>query len=265
MAQYLHLISNTASPTPLDVWAPSDRYLKPQYSDQVALGYATNFKGGDYSLETEVFYKTVQNRLDYIDGANLIANESIERELLAGHTRAYGLEILLRKNTGKFTGWLSYTYSKSEQQTLGRTDYETGINNGEWYATAYDKPHNLSLTGTYTFNKKWNTSAVFTLQSGIPANFPVGKYKYFGVSISNYSARNAYRLPVYHRLDVSVSYTPHPERKWKSEWVFGIYNLYNRYNAASIYFRNNRETQQSEAVKLSIFGIVPSLTYNFSF
>ena len=265
MTQYLHLISNTASPTPLDIWTPSDRYLKPQYSDQVALGYTTNLKGGDYSLETEVFYKTVQNRLDYIDGANLVANESIEREVLAGHTRAYGWEVLLRKNTGKFTGWLSYTYSKSQQQTPGRTDYETGINNGQWYASAYDKPHNLSLTGTYTFNKKWNASAVFTLQSGIPANFPIGKYSYFGVSISNYSARNAYRLPVYHRLDVSLSYTPHPERKWKSEWVFGVYNLYNRYNAASIYFRNNRETQQSEAVKLSIFGIVPSLTYNFSF
>ena len=265
MTQYLHLISNTASPTPLDIWTPSDRYLKPQYSDQVALGYTTNLKGGDYSLETEIFYKTVQNRLDYIDGANLVANESIEREVLAGHTRAYGWEVLLRKNTGKFTGWLSYTYSKSQQQTPGRTDYETGINNGQWYASAYDKPHNLSLTGTYTFNKKWNASAVFTLQSGIPANFPIGKYKYFGVSISNYSARNAYRLPIYHRLDVSVSYTPHPERKWKSEWVFGIYNLYNRYNAASIYFRSNRETQQSEAVKLSIFGIVPSLTYNFSF
>ena len=265
MAQYLHLISNTSSPTPLDVWVPSDRYLKPQYSDQVALGYATNLKEGAYSLETEVFYKTVQNRLDYIDGANLTANEFIEREVLPGRTRAYGWEVLLRKNTGTLTGWLSYTYSKSQQQTPGRTSYESGINNGEWYASAYDKPHNLSLTGTYTFSKKWNASAVFTLQSGIPGNFPVGKYRYFGVSIANYSARNAYRLPLYHRLDVSLSYTPHPERKWKSEWVFGVYNLYNRYNAASIYFRSNRETQQSEAVKLSIFGIVPSITYNFSF
>ena len=265
MAQYLHLISNTSSPTPLDVWTPSDRYLKPQYSDQVALGYATNLKEGAYSLETEVFYKTVQNRLDYIDGANLTANEFIEREVLPGRTRAYGWEVLLRKNTGTLTGWLSYTYSKSQQQTPGRTSYESGINNGEWYASAYDKPHNLSLTGTYTFSKKWNASAVFTLQSGIPGNFPVGKYRYFGVSIANYSARNAYRLPLYHRLDVSLSYTPHPERKWKSEWVFGVYNLYNRYNAASIYFRSNRETQQSEAVKLSIFGIVPSITYNFSF
>ena len=265
MAQYLHLISNTSSPTPLDVWTPSDRYLKPQYSDQVALGYATNLKEGAYSIETEVFYKTVQNRLDYIDGANLTANEFIEREVLPGRTRAYGWEVLLRKNTGTLTGWLSYTYSKSQQQTPGRTSYESGINNGEWYASAYDKPHNLSLTGTYTFSKKWNASAVFTLQSGIPGNFPVGKYRYFGVSIANYSARNAYRLPLYHRLDVSLSYTPHPERKWKSEWVFGVYNLYNRYNAASIYFRSNRETQQSEAVKLSIFGIVPSITYNFSF
>ena len=265
MAQYLHLISNTSSPTPLDVWVPSDRYLKPQYSDQVALGYATNLKEGAYSIETEVFYKTVQNRLDYIDGANLTANEFIEREVLPGRTRAYGWEVLLRKNTGTLTGWLSYTYSKSQQQTPGRTSYESGINNGEWYASAYDKPHNLSLTSTYTFSKKWNASAVFTLQSGIPGNFPVGKYRYFGVSIANYSARNAYRLPLYHRLDVSLSYTPHPERKWKSEWVFGVYNLYNRYNAASIYFRSNRETQQSEAVKLSIFGIVPSITYNFSF
>lgn len=265
MAQYLHLISNTSSPTPLDVWAPSDSFLKPQSSNQFALGYASNFKEGTYSLETEVFYKTVQNRLDYIDGANLLANESIEREVLTGHTRSLGWEFLLRKNTGKLTGWLSYTYSISKQQTPGRNDQETGINNGEWYNTPYDKPHNLSLTGSYALSPKWNISAVFTLQSGIPANYPVGKYKYFGVTISNYSSRNLYRLPTYHRLDLSASYTPNPNKKWKSEWVFGVYNVYNRYNAASIYFRNNKETRQSEAVKLSLFGIVPSITYNFTF
>lgn len=264
-SQYLHLISNTSSPTPLDVWAPSDKYIKPQLADQFAIGYATNFAHDKYSLEVETYYKKVKNRLDYIDGADLIGNEAIEQVLLNGQSRAYGLEFLLRKNTGKFTGWIAYTLSKSEQQTPGRTDIETGINNGNWYSTTYDKPHDISVTATYALSPKWTFGAVFNLQTGLPANFPVARYNYMGMIIPNYSKRNEYRLPTYHRLDLSATYTPQNNKKWKSEWTFGIYNVYNRKNAVSISFRENTDTYKNEAVKLSIFGIIPSVTYNFSF
>lgn len=266
-AQYLHLISNTSSPTPLDVWTPSDSFLKPQKADQYAVGFASNFAEDKYSFETEVYYKQGKNRLDYIDGADLIANEAIEQVLLSGETRAYGLEILLRKNTGKLTGWIAYTLSKSEQKTVGRNEQETGINYGEWYSTPYDKPHDLSVTATYAISPRWTLGAVFTLQTGLPANFPKGKYEYFGQIVPSYGKRNEYRLPTYHRFDISATYTPERKenRRWKGEWVFGVYNLYNRMNATSIFFRQNVETQRNEAVKLSIFGIVPSVTYNFVF
>ena len=265
-AQYIHLISNTGSPTPLDVWTPSDSFIKPQLANQWALGYATNFVDDKYTAEIETYYKRVENRLDYIDGANLIANEAIEQVLLSGTNRAYGLELLLRKNTGKLTGWIAYTLSKSEMKTAGRTAEEIGINYGDWYSTAYDKPHDLSITATYVLSPKWSFSGVFNLQSGLPANFPVGKYYYLGNTIPNYSKRNQYRLPTYHRLDLSATYTPsQTNKRWKSEWVFGVYNAYNRKNAVSISFRENKETNRNEAVKLSIFGIIPSVTYNFSF
>ncbi len=267
MAQYLHLISNTSSPTPLDVWTPSGKYIEPQLLDQVALGYFRNFKNDDYTLEVETFYKKIKNRLDYIDGADLIANNAIEQVLLNGRARAYGLEVLLRKNEGKLTGWISYTLSRSEQQTEGRTPDEIGINNGEWYKTGYDKLHNLSVTSSYELNDKWSFGAIFALQSGQPVTYPNGQYVYGDLSIPSFGNRNEDRLPAYHHLDVSATYTPKPEKKkgWQGEWVFSIYNLYNRRNAASITFRQNEDTGYNEAVRLSIFGIIPSVTYNFKF
>jgi hypothetical protein len=267
MAQYLHLISNTASATPLDVWAPSDNFMKPQLLDQIAAGYFRNFKNDTYSLETEVFYKTLKNRVDYIDGADLIANDAIEQVVLPGKARAYGLEVLFRKNTGKLTGWVAYTLSRAEQQTPGRTPNESGINGGKWYHTGYDKLHNISVTGSYAYTDKWSFSAIFALQSGQPVTFPNGQYTYGDINIPSYGLRNEDRLPMYHHLDVSATYSPKPEKKkgWQGEWVFSIYNLYNRQNAASISFRQNEDTGSNEAVRLSIFGIIPSVTYNFKF
>jgi hypothetical protein len=267
MAQYLHLISNTQSPTPLDVWTPSDDYLKPQILDQVAFGYFRNFKNGAYSLEAETFFKKVKNRLDYIDGADLIANDDIEQVVLKGEARAYGLELLVRKNNGKLTGWLSYTLSRSEQRTPGRTAEETGINNGEWYKTGWDKLHNLSVTSMYQLNDKWSFSSIFTLQSGQPVTYPNGQYQYQGIMVPTYGLRNENRLPTYHRLDVSATLVPekNKNRNWYGEWVFGIYNIYSRKNAASMSFRQNQDSGNNEAVRLSIFGIVPSVTYNFKF
>jgi len=275
LAQYLHLLSNTSSPTPLDVWTPSGPFVKPQLLDQYALGYFRNIKNGDYSFETEVFYKDIQNRIDYIDGANLIANNAIEQVILNGSARAYGLELLFRKNQGKFQGWLAYTLSRSEQRTpgrdpvedTGRSNIETGINLGEWYSTPFDKTHDISVYGSYDLNKKWTFNSNFVYQTGQPTNYPVGQFEFQGIVVPYYGLRNEERLPDYHRLDISATLTPRKNegRNWKSEWVFSLYNVYSRMNAASINFRQNQDTGVNEAVRTSIFGIVPSVTYNFKF
>ncbi|ALJ03637.1 collagen-binding protein [Pseudalgibacter alginicilyticus] len=267
MTQYLHLLSNTNSPTPLDVWAPSGKYIKPQLLNQFAIGYFKNFNQNNYSLELESFYKTVKNRIDYIDGADLIANNAIEQVILNGRAKAYGVEILIKKNEGDFKGWLAYTLSKSEQQTKGRTPNEIGINNGQWYNTPYDKTHDISLTGSYQWNEKWKLNSNFLLQTGQPTTFPNAQYIYNGINIPNFSNRNTNRLPTYHRLDLSATFTPKHQKTngLQSYWVFGIYNIYNRRNAASIAFAGNNETGANEATRLSIFGIVPSISYNFKF
>mgnify|MGYP000122569666 FL=1 len=265
MAQYIHLISNTTSPTPFDIYAPSGKYIEPQLADQVALGYFRNFN--NYSLEVETFYKEVKNRLDYVDDADLIANDAVEQILLNGEARAYGLEVLFKKNTGKFQGWVAYTLSKSEQRTPGRTPTESGINNGEWYKSPWDKTHDISITGQYEFTNKWSFGANFIFQTGIPTTYPEGQYEYNGVVVPIYEARNSSRLSAFHRMDLSATWTPKPEstKRWKGEWVFSIYNVYNRKNAASVSFRENSDTGLNEAVRLSIFGIIPSVTYNFKF
>ncbi|OAD91269.1 collagen-binding protein [Aequorivita soesokkakensis] len=265
MIQYIHLISNTTSPTPFDIYAPSGKYIEPQLGDQVALGYFRNFK--NYSLEVETFYKKVKNRLDYVDDADLIANDAVEQILLKSEARAYGLEVLFKKNTGKLQGWIAYTLSKSEQKTPGRTPIETGINNGEWYNSAWDKTHDISVTGQYELTNKWSFGANFIFQTGIPTTYPEGQYEYNGVVVPVYEARNSSRLSAFHRMDLSATWTPKPEstKRWKGEWVFSIYNAYNRKNAASVSFRENTDINQNEAVRLSIFGIIPSVTYNFKF
>ncbi|MBT7528150.1 MAG: TonB-dependent receptor, partial [Flavobacteriaceae bacterium] len=269
MAQYLHLLSNTSSPTPLDIWVPSGPFIKPQLLDQYAVGYFRRIKDGDFSLETEFFYKDVKNRIDYINGANLVANNEIETVILNGKSRAYGLEFLFRKNEGKLKGWLAYTLSKSEQLTSGRNISEPGINNGEWYNTPYDKTHDLSVNAVYELSSKWKFNTNFLLQTGQPTNYPVGQYEFQGLNVPIYNdnQRNANRLPTYHRLDLSATLTPvkNNNRDLQAEWVFGIYNIYNRKNAASIAFSRNTETSANEAIKTSIFGIVPSITYNFKF
>ncbi|MCF7569381.1 TonB-dependent receptor [Sabulilitoribacter arenilitoris] len=265
MSQYLHLLSNTNSPTPLDVWTPSGKYVKPQLLDQYAIGYFKNFNNDVYSLEIESFYKTIKNRIDYIDGADLIANNAIEQAILNGEARAYGLEFLLRKNEGRFKGWLAYTLSKSEQQTKGRTPNELGINNGNWYNTPFDKTHDISITTSYKLNDRWEINSNFLFQTGQPVTFPNSQYVYNGINIPNYGERNDNRLPAYSRLDVSLKYQPKraKNKNWQSHWVFGIYNIYNRRNAQSINFSQNTTTGFNEATRFSIFGIVPSISYNF--
>ena len=267
MVQYLQLVSNTSSPTPLDIWTPSDEFIKPQIADQVAVGYFRNFFDGDYSLEVETYYKIVKNRLDYIDGANLIANEAIEQVILNGELQSYGLELMFKKNEGRLNGWISYTLAKSEQRTPGRMAGETGINNGAWYNSVFDKLHNIAITSAYNLNEKWSFGANFAFQTGQPVTYPTGQYQYLGIIVPSYGLRNENRLPSYHHLDIAATLTPtkNKDRNWKGEWVFSIYNLYNRRNAAAINFRQNAETGTNEAIKTSIFGIVPAVSYNFKF
>ncbi|WP_066223077.1 TonB-dependent receptor [Formosa haliotis] len=267
IAQYLSLLSNTSNATPLDVWTPSGTYVNPQMANQYSAGYFKELQNGMFSIETEVYYKTVDNRIDYIDGSNLIANNNIETQILEGESKAYGLEILFRKNKGRFTGWFAYTLSKSEQRTPGGKAGGPGINKGEWYNTPYDRTHDISVTGTYKMTDKWSFSSNFIFQTGRPVTYPVGQYEYEGLSIANYDSRNANRLPSYNRLDIAATYKPNnkPDARWKGEWVFSIYNVYDRKNAASISFGQNLETGVNEATRTAIFGIVPSVTYNFKF
>ena len=264
--QYIHLISNTNAPAPLDIWAPSGPYLKPQQLDQLALGYHSKLKNGN-KLETEFFYKKIKNRLDYIPGADLVANSAVERVLLAGKARAYGLEFLFKKNEGRHNYWLGYTISKSEQKTSGRNSIETGINKGNWYNTGYDKTHDFSFVSNFKLNDKLTFNTNFIFQTGQPINYPTGQYTYMDLIIPNYGKRNSNRLPNYHRLDISLTLIPAKNKKriFKSEWVFGFYNIYDRDNANSISFKQNDKTLKNEAIQLSIFGIVPSITYNFKF
>ena len=267
LAQYLHLLSNTSSPTPLDVWTPSGPFVEPQLLDQFAFGFFRELNQGAYTLEAETFYKSIDNRIDYIDGANLIANNAIEQVILNGEARAYGLELLFRKDSGKLNGWVAYTLSKSEQRTPCRTPFETGINSGEWYNTPYDKTHDFSVYTNYQLNEKWRFNANFIFQTGQPTNYPTGQFEFQGLVVPVFGLRNKERLPDYHRLDISATMTPrkNKKRKLQSEWVFSIYNVYNRMNAASINFRQNQDTGRNEAIRTSIFGIVPSVTYNFKF
>ncbi len=267
--QYVHLISNTNTPSPLDIWTPSGGFIDPEKSDLWAVGYFKDILDNEFTLSTELYYKDIRNRINFFDGADIVGNRNIERTLLFGKGRAYGLEFLLQKNHGKFQGWLAYTLSRSEELINGRTPIETGINNNEWFPSNFDKTHDISITGNYRFNKKWKLNAAFNLQTGTPATFPVGSYELnsLEINVPVFGERNANRLPNFHRLDVSMNYSPKPDTKkrWKGEWVFSIYNLYNRQNTNSIDFPRNFQTNKNEAVRLSIFGIVPAVSYNFKF
>jgi len=264
MAQYLHLVSNTAAATPLDIWTPVTNNILPQLADQVALGYFRNFKENMFETSVEAYYKIMQNQLDYIDNADLLLNEELEADLIQGKGRAYGLEFFIKKNKGKLTGWISYTLSRTERQI-------PGLSKGEWYYARYDRPHNLSITSSYELNKKWTFGGNFILQSGIPATFPNVKYEIQGYTVTDNTTekRNNFRNTPYHRLDISATYTPskNEKRRWKGSWVFSVYNVYNRKNAFTIFFRpNENNPKQTEAVRYTIVGtIIPSVTYNFNF
>lgn len=266
MAQYIHLVSGTTAASPTDVWTPSTNNIKPELADQVALGYFRNFKDNTVEASAEVFYKTMSNQIDYVDGAELLLNKNLEADLIYGDGRAYGIEFFLKKNTGRFTGFTSYTLSKSERKI-------NGINNNEYYDAKYDKTHILSIVGTYEATKRLSLSANFNYSTGVATTFPNSRYEFGGIVVPHNSdnSRNNYRVPAYHRLDIAATLRNKQKegKKYSSEWVFSIYNLYARRNAYSVYFRQNTEDPnnlKTEALRLSVFGsILPSVTYNFKF
>lgn len=271
--QYIHLISNTTSPTPVDIYRPAGKYIKPATVNQVATGYFQNFEQNTYEASLEAYFKSFNNIVDYRNGADLIFNEGIETELLRGVARSYGLEFFLRKNKGKFTGWISYTLSKTENR-VAETRENLAINSGEWYPANYDKRHDLSVTLNYQITDKWSVGTNFLYQTGRPVTPPEGRFEYDGISVPIYRSRNSYRIPDYHRLDLSANYTPKADTsKWvNSSWSFGFYNVYARRNAYSIFFEQepatpqNTNTFNTRAIRLSLFGtIVPFVTWNFQF
>lgn len=260
IGQNLHKLTNTTSSLPTDQYVLSSLNIKPQIADQVSLGYFRNLNDNKYEISLEAFYKLMENQIDYRNGADLQVNKFLEGELLFGHGRAYGIEFYLRKNKGRFNGWLSYTLSKSEKQF-------DQINDGEWFNARQDRTHDLSIVGMYSLNKKWNLSANFVYYTGNAITFPSGKYNVGGRTIFYYSERNGYRMPDYHRLDISATYEPHKQGKsFHSSWSFGIYNVYNRKNAYIIDFREKKEnSNRTEAYQVALFGIIPSITWNFNF
>jgi TonB dependent receptor/CarboxypepD_reg-like domain/TonB-dependent Receptor Plug Domain len=266
MAQYIHLISNTAASLPVDVWTPSTNNIKPQLADQVALGYFRNFGKEEKTLETsvEVYYKKLQNQIDYIDGANLLLNEFLEADLMNGKGRAYGVEFQVKKNYGALTGWVSYTLARTERQV-------EGINKGLWYPTRFDKLHNLNITAAYQVSNRVSFSGNFVFNSGTPATFPTNRIETNGWVIPHNSEerRNNYRIPDYHRLDISVTLQQKPKANKKREgnWVFSLYNVYNRQNPFAVFFQTNKDNaQKTEAINYSIIGsVIPGVTYNFKF
>jgi hypothetical protein len=264
MVQYVHLISNSTASSPLDVWSSSTVNIKPEHADQLSVGYFRNFKDNAFEASVEVYGKKMDNQIDYINGANLLLNKDLEGELLYGQGRAYGAEFYLRKNTGRFTGWVSYTLSRTERQI-------DGINNGNWYVNKYDKPNNLTLVGLYQYNKRWSFSGNFTYSSGVATTFADSRYSFQGIQVPVVSGdvRNNYRVPAYHRLDLAATlYQKRNEnRRWQGSWVFSLYNVYARRNAYSVFFRQNEtDPTKTEAVRLSVLGsVLPAVTYNFTF
>ena len=266
MNQYLHLISNSTAPSPLDIWAPSGPYIDPQRADQYALGFFKNMGGNAWETSVEVYYKDMNNLVDYVDGADILANNQIETVLLSGDGRSYGAEFYVKKNTGRLTGWLSYTLSKSQRRVRGLGEGDPGINAGEWYHANFDKVHDLSVTGVYQLNKRWDLAANFLYASGLPGTYPQGRYTYAGVVLPHYGERNQERLPDYHRLDLSATLKARKSPGKSAEWSFGVLNVYNRANATSIYFRENEDIRgNTEAVKSYLYGITPNISYSVKF
>jgi hypothetical protein len=268
MVQNTHLISAGTAPVPFNTWNPSNYYLKPQIADQVAAGYFRNFNSNQYEFSAEAYYKDMSNVTDFADNAQIFFNQNLSTEYRQGDAWAYGLELLVNKKEGKLTGMASYTLSK----TMRKID---GVNLGREFAANHDRRNVLNVQAAYDFNDKWVFGGTFTYSTGRPITLPAGKYEFGEYNPDVLTERNGYRLPEFHRLDLSVTLNPRKNatRNWKGQWVFSVYNVYNRKNPFTIYTRTRQDEDgniigdgtEKEARLIYLFPILPSVTYNFKF
>lgn len=257
--QNLHLLSNSTGGNPTDVWIPSSNNVKPEIADQISAGYYRNISRNRYEFSGEVYYKFLQNQIDYKDGAELVANSTVESQLLFGKGKAYGLELYAKKKYGKLTGWISYTLSRTEKLI-------DGINNNNWYPNTQDQTHNVAVVAMYTLNKKWTLSSDFVYNTGNAVTYPSGKYSVNGNTVFYYTERNGYRMRSYNRLDISATLQGKKTAKFDGSWTFSVYNVYGRENPYFVQFQNDpADPQKTQAVQYSLFRWVPSVTYNFKF
>ncbi|HEY9047046.1 MAG TPA: TonB-dependent receptor [Ohtaekwangia sp.] len=265
MRQYIQMLSNTTVIAPTDIWKLSDTYIPPQIGDQWSLGFYKNLLGNMIETSVEAYYKKMHNAIDYKDGASLLMNHHIETDVLKGQGKAYGVEFMVKKATGKLNGWVSYTYSRSLLKTAGPTSTET-INRGVYYPSSYDKPHAVNFIGNYKFSRRFNVSLNVVYSTGRPITLPIAKYDLGGTMRIYYSDRNAYRIPDYFRTDLSINVEGNHKIKKlaHSSWTFAVYNLTGRQNAYSVYFVS--EGGRINGYKMSVFARpIPTITYNFKF
>jgi len=263
--QNLHLISNSAAITPFDTWKTSDRYLSPQISDQFALGYFKNFKENTWETSLELYYRSIDNVPQYKNQAEILLNPLLETDLIVGEGRAYGAELLVKKDVGRLNGWLSYTLSRTERKADGNF-LDEKINQGEYYLADFDRTHDFTSVFSYKLSRRWLLASNFTFSTGRPISIPVSRYRLFGVSIAQFSERNTYRIPDYHRLDLSITLDGNHKKnkRWEGSWTFTVFNVYGRKNAYSIFFGTDGDSSLINAFKLSVLGSAfPALTYNF--
>lgn len=257
--QNMHLLSYAPQGTPIDRWTMSSNNIKPEIADQVSLGYFRNFSNNMFEFSIEGYYKDMKNQLDFKDGAEMEGYDVIDTEVLSGKGRSYGVELMLKKRTGRFTGWIGYTLAKSEKKI-------DGINDGKWYNAYQDRTHDISIVGMYELNPKWSLSAAWVYYTGNAISYPSGKYQINGKDIMYYAERNGYRMPAYHRLDLGATCILKKTSKFHSELVFGLYNAYGRENAYMIEFRTNtKDPDKTTAYQYSLFRFVPSVSWNFKF
>jgi len=263
--QFLHMLTNSTSISPTDIWKMSDAHIKPLLGNQIALGYYHNFLSNTIESSVEVYYKHTKNHLDYKSGTELILNPDLEVDLLAGTGRAYGLELFFKKKYGRLNGWISYTYSRSELKVDGRFTDEK-INFGEFYPSNYDKPHDISVVANFKYSRRLSVSNNFTYSTGRPISYPVAKYDFRGRELIHYSNRNEYRIPDYLRWDISLNIEGNlrSHKLAHSSWTIGVYNITGRKNVYSVFFKTSREGVRG--YKLSVFARpIFNVTYNFKF
>ena len=269
MVQNTHLISSGTVPVPFNTWAPSSTYLRPQLADQFAIGYFRNLKDNQYEFSVEAYYKTIDNITDFADNAQIFFNSDLATEFRQGTSEAYGLELMLQKKKGQLTGFVSYTLSRVDREV-------PDVNLNRPFPANYDRRHNLNIVATYDYDDKWVFGGNFTYGTGRPITLPSGSYEFGDGYVADIiTERNGFRLPDFHRVDLSATLTPRRNagKKFETSWIFSLYNVYSRKNPFSLYTRVTLDDDdnvigdgtQKEARMIYLFPILPSVTYNITF